>query len=115
MRELVGRGGRGARRLAEGGVDRCGVGRVGGLGKGIGWAERGVVGLGRWAEGSGGGGAVGRGSWWEEGGRGARRLAEGGVDRGGVSRVGGWAKRWAGQRGVAGEGVWGVKQRGWVA
>ena len=65
----MGIGGRGARRLAEGGVDRFGVGRVGGLGKGMGLAERGVVGLGRWAEGSGGGGAVGRGSWWEEGGR----------------------------------------------
>ena len=88
----MGIGGRGARRLAEGGVDRFGVGRVGGLGKGMGWAERGVVGLGRWAEGSGGGGAVGRGSWWEEGGRGARRLAEGGVDRGGASRVGGLGK-----------------------
>ena len=100
--------------MAEGGVDRFGVGRVGGLGKGMGWAERGVVGLGRWAEGSGGGGAVGRGSWWEEGGRGARRLAEGGVDRGEVGRVGGLCKRmgWA-ERGVVGLGHWteGVRWR----
>ena len=62
-------GGRGARRLAEGGVDRGRVGRVGGLGKAMGWAERGVAGEGVWGvrqRGLGGVGAVGRGSWWEE-------------------------------------------------
>ena len=50
----MGIGGRGARRLAEGGVDRFGVGRVGGLGKGMGWAERGGCGF----------GALGRGVRW---------------------------------------------------
>ena len=44
------RGGRGTRRLAEGGMDRGGAGRIGGLDKGMGWAVRGVVGLGHWAE-----------------------------------------------------------------
>ena len=69
--------GRGARRLAEGGVDRGGAGRVGGLGKGMGWAKRGGCGFGAlgrrgqvaeelWVEGAGGkrgqrGPEVGRG------------------------------------------------------
>ena len=78
----MGRGGRGARRLAEGGVDRGEVGRVGGLGKGMGWAERGVWGVRQ--RGLGGVGAVGRGSWWEERASGQR----GPVGRGG----GGWRK-----------------------
>ena len=82
----MGRGGQRGPEGAEGGVDRGGVGRVGGLGKGMGWAERGVVGERVWA--------LVRGSWvaeelWVEGagrrrglvGKGGRR-AEGTVGGG---------------------------------
>ena len=89
---------------------------MGGLGKGMGWAERG----GLWVWGVGQRGQVAEELWVE--GAGGKRGAEGPA---GWQRVGWtevvraewvvWAKRWAGQRGVAGEGVWGVKQRGWVA
>ena len=80
----MGIGGRGARRLAEGGVDRFGVGRVGGLGKGMGWAERGGCGF----------GALGRGVRWRRScgveGAGGKRGAEGpaGWQRVGWTEVG---------------------------
>ena len=69
------------------GVDRGGVGRVGGLGKAMGWEEGVAVGEGVWGvrqRGLGGVGAVGRGIWWEERASGQR----GPVGRGG----GGWRK-----------------------
>ena len=68
------RWGRGARRLAEGGVDRGGVGRVGGLGKGMGWAERGGCGFGA----LGRGGQVAEELWVEGAGRRRGLVGKGG-------------------------------------
>ena len=83
---------------------RDGLGREGGLWVwGVG--QRGQVAEELWVEGAGGKrGAEGPAGWQRVGWTEVVR-AEWVV----------WAKRWAGQRGVAGEGVWGVKQRGWVA